>query len=108
LSSGFLATKLTGQVVEWLRRRKTGTVFWTPQAGSVRQPVGAVFPQNEGMLYQEKIRKFLRYALIGLPLAGVLVADFLPLTARAQQFLIMIVLIWLQVFFLFEVFMSGK
>jgi hypothetical protein len=62
----------------------------------------------DAVVSREKIRKVFRYVFIGLPLAGVIVADFLPLTIRSQQFLIMIVLIWMQVFFVFEVFFPGK
>jgi hypothetical protein len=84
------------------------TISCASQTGSDRQRAGAVHPQSEGVMYREKIRKMLRYTFIGLPLVGVLVADLLTQTVRAQQFLIMIVLIWLQVFFIFECFMPGK
>jgi hypothetical protein len=65
-------------------------------------------PGNEVVLLKKRIQKIVRYTLISLPLAGVVVADFMPLTARAQQFLVMIVLIWLQVFFIFEVFLMSR
>jgi hypothetical protein len=43
-----------------------------------------------------------------LPLAGAAVTVFLPLQRLGQQFAILIVLIWIQVFFLLEVFQVGK
>ena len=42
-----------------------------------------------------------------LPLVGVALTNLLPITARTNQFLVMVTLIWFQVFILFEVF-SGK
>lgn len=56
---------------------------------------------------KEKIKQVLRYTIIGLPLAGVALTNLLPISARTNQFLVMVTLIWFQVFILFEVF-SGK
>jgi len=42
------------------------------------------------------------------PLAGVAYTSFLPISERAQQFLVLITLLWLQAFTLFEVFVIGK
>ncbi|MCX6081162.1 MAG: hypothetical protein NTW32_16655 [Chloroflexi bacterium] len=53
---------------------------------------------------KEKFRSVIRYIMLGLPLAGVTVANFLNISARSHQFLVLIVLIWFQVFLLFEVF----
>jgi hypothetical protein len=59
-------------------------------------------------MLKEKIRKIIRYTLLGLPLAGTAVANLLPISARGHQFLVLIVLLWFQVFILFEVFSIGK
>jgi hypothetical protein len=56
---------------------------------------------------KDVIRKTVRYTLIGLPLAGVAGANLLNISAVAHQFLVLIVLLWFQVFIFFEVF-SGK
>jgi len=56
---------------------------------------------------KEKIKQIVRYSIICLPLAGVTFANLLPISARTNQFLMMVTLIWFQVFILFEVF-SGK
>ena len=46
--------------------------------------------------------------LRALPLAGAAGASLLPLHRFGQQFLILIVLVWVQVFFVLEVFMAGR
>ena len=56
---------------------------------------------------KEKIQKTVRYIVIGLPLIGVAGANFLNIPAIAHQFLVLIVLLWFQVYLFFEVF-SGK
>jgi hypothetical protein len=57
---------------------------------------------------KEKLKKTILFVICGLPLVGVTIADMLTVSARAHQFLILIILIWFQVFFLFEVFSIGK
>jgi hypothetical protein len=57
---------------------------------------------------KKKLKTLLSYAICGLPLAGAAVANTLVVSAKAHQFLVLITLIWLQVFFLFEVFSIGK
>jgi hypothetical protein len=57
---------------------------------------------------KEKLKKLFIACIRGLPLAGVAVANTLTLSNRGHQFLILITLIWLQVYFLFEVFSDGK
>jgi hypothetical protein len=57
---------------------------------------------------KEKLKKTILFAICGLPLVGVTIANMLTVSARAHQFLILIILIWFQVFFLFEVFSIGK
>ena len=44
----------------------------------------------------------------GLPLAGAAVTVFLPLQHLAQQYVMLIVLLWIQTFFISEVFLNGK
>ena len=56
---------------------------------------------------KKKVRRAIRHTIMILPLVGVLIANFLTLSIRAHQFLILITLVWIQVFFLFEVF-AGK
>jgi len=55
-----------------------------------------------------KIAKGWKILIQALPLAGAAVTVFLPLQRLGQQFAILIVLVWLQVFLLFEVFQVGK
>ena len=57
---------------------------------------------------KEHVWKFVRYAVMASPLAGVAYISLLPITQRAQQSLVLITLLWLQVFLLFEVFSIGK
>ena len=56
----------------------------------------------------KKIPKGWKLAIQGLPLLAAVGASFLPLQRLGQQFTVLIVLIWLQVFILFECFMAGK
>jgi hypothetical protein len=56
----------------------------------------------------KKVFKGWKIVIQALPLAGAAVTVFLPLQRLGQQFAILIVLVWLQVFFLFEVFQVGK
>lgn len=55
-----------------------------------------------------KISKGVRRMIIGLPLAGIVIANFFATTPRANQFLILITLVWFQVFILAEVFSTGN
>ena len=55
-----------------------------------------------------KAGKILRIAVCTLPLAGALAADLLPISLRAQQLLVLIVLIWFQTYLLFEVLLSAR
>ncbi len=45
---------------------------------------------------------------MGIPLAAAVGASLLPLQRFGQQFVILIVLLWIQVFFIFECFLVGK
>jgi len=57
---------------------------------------------------RKKILKGWKWAIRGLPLAGVVAASLLPHQRLGQQFLVLIVLIWLQVFFVIEWFLAGR
>lgn len=55
-----------------------------------------------------KFPKAVKYSIRTLPLAGVVASSFLNLSRFGQQFMILIVLLWIQVFFILEVFLAGK
>ena len=55
-----------------------------------------------------KFPKVWRLAIESLPLAGAIGASLLPLQRVGQQFLMLVVLIWLQVFFLIECLLANK
>ncbi len=59
-------------------------------------------------MLKKQVRKYVRYVIMASPLAGVAYTSFLPISERAQQFLVLITLLWLQAFTLFEVFVIGK
>jgi hypothetical protein len=52
--------------------------------------------------------KVWRLVIEGLPLAAAAVTVFLPLHRLGQQFVVLIVLIWVQVFFILECFLITK
>lgn len=57
---------------------------------------------------KRRIPKVLKLVIQGLPLAGAAATVFLPLSRLGQQFSILIVLLWLQVFFIIEYFIAGR
>ena len=59
-------------------------------------------------LQKKKLPKTMKLALQGLPLAGAALTALLPIPRLGQQFVILIVLLWIQVFFLVEAFLAGK
>jgi hypothetical protein len=63
---------------------------------------------NKPAVSKERIWKIIRHAICGLPLVGILVANLLTISTRTHQFLMLITLIWFQVFILFEIFLPGK
>jgi hypothetical protein len=63
---------------------------------------------HKSSLTQAKLGRILRRTICGLPVAGIIFASLLPISVRGQQFLVLIALIWFQVFILFEVFAVGK
>jgi hypothetical protein len=54
-----------------------------------------------------KVKSALRWAIIGLPLGGVIWASFLPLQPWMHQALVLVVLLWFNVFFLLDTFFMG-
>ena len=57
---------------------------------------------------KKRIFKGWKLVIQGLPLAGAAATTFLPLQRLGQQFVMLIVLLWLQVFFIIECFLAGK
>jgi hypothetical protein len=57
---------------------------------------------------KKRIPKGWKLVLQGLPLAGAAATSFLPLQRWGQQFLILIALLWVQVFFIIEYLFVGK
>lgn len=51
----------------------------------------------------EKIKSYYKRIIIGLPLASIVGASFLPLRVLGQQLLILFSLLWFIVFILFDV-----
>ena len=56
----------------------------------------------------KKYLKGWKIVIQALPLAGAAVTGFLPLQRLAQQYVMLIVLLWIQTFFISEVFLYGK
>jgi cobalamin synthase len=56
----------------------------------------------------EKIRKIARLSIRSLPLAGLLIGSLLQLTVFGRQLLILALLVWFDVYLIFEVFLNGK
>jgi hypothetical protein len=55
-----------------------------------------------------KIPKSWKLVLQGLPIAALAGATFLPLQRLGQQFIMLFVLLWIQVFFIVEIFLITK
>jgi hypothetical protein len=56
----------------------------------------------------KKLPKVAKFVIRGLPLAGAAAISLLPLQRIGQQFLMLIVLVWIQVYFIAEVFLARK
>jgi hypothetical protein len=56
----------------------------------------------------KRITKIWKVAIQGLPLAGAIASVFLPLQRLAQQFVILVVLLWLQVYLIFECLLAVR
>ncbi|MCX6037406.1 MAG: hypothetical protein NTW99_05880 [Chloroflexi bacterium] len=57
---------------------------------------------------KKRISKGWKLVIQGLPLAAAVATVFLPLQRVGQQFIVLIVLIWIQVFFIVECFLIVK
>ncbi len=55
-----------------------------------------------------KLPKALKFAIRILPLAGAAASVFFNLSRVAQELMVLIVLLWLQVYFIFELFLAGR
>jgi hypothetical protein len=56
----------------------------------------------------KKIPKSLKLVIQGLPIAAAAGATLLPLQRLGQQFIMLFVLLWIQVFFIVECFLIDK
>ncbi len=56
----------------------------------------------------KKLPRAAKYALRALPLAGAAASTLIPLSRAGQQFMILIVLVWVQVYFVLELFLAGR
>ena len=57
---------------------------------------------------KSKLKQTLKWILAGLPLGVVIGSSFLPLQTWMQQTLILVVLLWMQAFFMFYAFSAGN
>jgi hypothetical protein len=57
---------------------------------------------------KKRISKSLKLVIQGLPLVAAAISAFLPLQRFGQQFMVLIVLVWIQVFFIIECFLINK
>jgi hypothetical protein len=57
---------------------------------------------------KDKFAKRYKKWIPGIPLAAAMGASLLPIQRSGHQFLILITLVWIQVFFILECFMAGK
>jgi hypothetical protein len=57
---------------------------------------------------KQKIDRRLKLVIQGLPLAAVVGGSLLTVQRMGQQFLVLITLLWIQVFFIIECFVAGK
>ena len=60
------------------------------------------------MLKKPSLTKNIRHIIQGLPLAGILLTSLLPLSVLGRQLLMLVLLIWFQAYFIFDVFFNGK
>jgi len=60
------------------------------------------------MSTKPKFLQWLKWIICGIPVVMIIGTSFLPLQIRGQQFLILALIIWVQVFLIFEVFGIGK
>lgn len=56
------------------------------------------------MLKRKQISKGIKMVIQGMPIVAILGASLLPLSKTASQFLMLVTLLWLQAYVLFECF----
>jgi len=67
------------------------------------------FGEAEECMEKKRVPKDWKIVIQGIPLAGALVTTLLPITQRlGQQFIMLIVLLWVQAFFIIECFLTGR
>jgi hypothetical protein len=54
------------------------------------------------------VQKSFRRVVQGLPLAGIIFANLMPIQPVVRHLLVAATLIWLQIVIVFEVFLNGK
>jgi hypothetical protein len=60
------------------------------------------------MVSKRKLSKTVKYILRALPLAGAAASVSLPLSRVGQQFMVLVVLVWVQAYFILEIFLAGR
>ena len=60
------------------------------------------------MMKKRKLDRRLKLVIQGLPLAAIVGSSLLPVQQLGQQLLVLITLLWIQVFFILECFLVGK
>ncbi len=57
---------------------------------------------------KKNVSRAVKYACLGLPLAGAAASVLFPLQEMGRQFMVLIVLLWAQFYFIFEVLLPPK
>ncbi len=70
--------------------------------------LSTILAKIECQVARKRILKIIKIAAPGLPLVGVVGTEFFHLTQFSQQFMILIILVWVQAFFIYEIFLPGK
>ncbi len=53
------------------------------------------------------LKKNTRYIVQSLPLVGIVIGSSLPITVLGRQLLILALLVWFQVYFVFDIFFTN-
>jgi len=56
----------------------------------------------------KRLSQVVKIAVPGLPLAAAVATSFLPLREIGRQLIMLFVLIWIQVYFIYEIFLARK
>ncbi len=59
-------------------------------------------------MFKKNFQKVIHVTLGSLPLVGIVYGALLPLQRLEQQLMMLALLIWIQAFFIFEIFLSGR